>query len=202
MNQILRTAISLFTRELILAGYGLPPDKDRITNYGKEEITFRTNLRNISTFLTSDASTGQNILSVSSGSGKSFDNGNQIILCADRYLNQCEEHTLSKDGTNSSITLTSPLGTAYQAGSRIDLINTVSYRYSRSKREMQRKIDRGIWEAAAENVADDGLVISCFDRNNNSAANPSEIHRIDITLTVETYRKASATSTITLRNSV
>jgi len=200
--QTLRGAMNLFTRELILTGYGLPLETEWITRFDEDEIEFRTNLRNIISHLSSEASSGQNILSVTSGTGKSFEKGDVIIICSDIHTNICEEHTLSKDGTNNSMTITSPLSTTFPAGSRIDLINTIAYRHHRAERELQRKIDRGNWEAVAENMAEDGVSISYRDKDNQAPLLPADIRGIDITLTVEGLRRASATSTIILRNSL
>ena len=200
--QTLRGAMNMFTRELILTGYGLPPETEWITRFDEDEIEFRTNLRNIISHLSSEASSGQNILSITSGTGISFEKGDVIIICSDIHTNICEEHTLSKDGTNNSMTITSPLGTAFTAGSRVDLINTIGYRHQRAERELQRKIDRGNWEAVAENMAEDGLFISYRDKDNQAPLVPADIRGIDITLTVEGLRRASATSTIILRNSL
>ena len=100
------------------------------------------------------------------------------------------------------MTITSSLNTAFPAGSRVDLINTIGYRHQRAERELQRKIDRGNWEAVAENMAEDGLFISYRDKDNQAPLIPTDIQGIDITLTVEGLRRASATSTIILRNSL
>lgn len=212
MYQTLRGAINMFTHELILAGYGLPAEINGITKFNKDEIEFRTNLRNITSSLSSDASPGQNILYVRDGTGKSFEKGDIIIICNDIKTRKCEEHTLSKDGSNNSVIITSSIGAIFPAGSRIDLVNTISYRYKKSNREIQRKIDRGNWDTVAENVAEDGLLISYRDKDNSTPLDSSEIRCIDITLTVESfrrdisfqdhngYRRTSATSTITLRN--
>ena len=100
------------------------------------------------------------------------------------------------------MTITSPLGTAFTAGSRIDLINTIGYRHHKTKREFQRKIDRGNWEAVAENMAEEGVAISYWDKDNQAPTGQEDIQGIGITLTVETSRGASATSKIILRNSL
>lgn len=200
--QTVRGAMNMFIRELILTGYGLPPGMAGITRFAEDEIVFRTNLRNIVSYLSAEASSGQNILSVTPGAGGSFEEGDVIVICSDIQTNICEEHTLLKDGTHNSMTITSPLGTAFTAGSRIDLINTIGYRHHKTKKELQRKIDRGNWEAVAENMAEDGVSISYWDKDNQAPTGPADIQGIDITLTVETSRRASATSTITLRNSL
>ncbi len=200
--QTLRGAMNMLTRELILTGYGLPPGMARITRFDEDEIEFRTNLRNITSHLSSEASSGQNTLFVTPGTGGSFEEGDVIVICSDIQTNICEEHALLKDGANNSMTITSPIDATFPAGSRIDLINTIGYRHHKAKRELQRKIDRGNWEAVAENMAEDGVSISYWDKDNQPPTGPADIQGIGITLTIETSRRASATSTITLRNSL
>ncbi len=200
--QTLRAAMNMLTRELILTGYGLPPEMARITRFDEDEIEFRTNLRNITSRLSSEASSGQNTLFVTPGTGESFEEGDVIIICSDILTNICREHTLLKDGTNDSMTITSPLDTSFSAVSRIDLINTIGYRHHKTKREFQRKIDRGNWETVAENVAEDGVALSYRDKDNHAPLAATDIQDIDITLAVEGLRRTSATSTIILRNSL
>lgn len=199
--QTVRGAMNMFTRELILTGYGLPGGMGGIIQFGEDEITFRTNLRDIVSYLSAEASSGQNILSVKPDTGGSFEEGDVIAICSDIQTNICREHTLLKDGTDDSMTITSSLDTTFTAGSRIDLINTIGYRHHKAKREFQRKIDRGNWEAVAENVAEDGVSLSYWDKDNQAPTGPADIQGIGITLTIEMSRRASATSTIILRNS-
>lgn len=212
MHQTLRNVLNMVSRELILTGYGLPSGINWITEFKEDEIGFRTNLRDISTYLDEGAISGQNIISVTSGTGRSFQKGDVIEICDNIITNRCEEHALSENGTNNSIMISPGINEAFAAGSRIDLINTISYRYNGSKKEIQRKIDRGVWESIAENIPADGLIFSYKDRLNNTPENSSDICRIDISLTVESiradeyyqdnngYRRAGAKSTITLRN--
>lgn len=199
MYQTLRGAMRMFTNEVILAGYGLPATVTGITKFKDNEIEFRTNLRNITSSLTSDAFPGQDTLPVISGTGAYFEKGDVIIICTD-ITNTCEEHILVKNGSSNSIIITPSIGTLFPSSSRINLINTISYRYNESKKELQRKIDNGVWEAIAEHLADEGLLISYRDKDNNNAFDASDILRIDITLTVESIRRESATAAITLRN--
>jgi len=191
----------MFTGELILAGYGLPPGTKKITNFKTDEVEFRTNLRNIRAAFSADSPAGETILSIKGG-GKSFEENDVIIICNNSNYDTCEEHILLKDGSSNSLTITGGLGTTFPAGSTVNVVNTISYRYNKTKRELQRKIDRGNWEAVAENMAEDGVSISYWDKDNQAPLVPADIEGIGITLTVETSRRASATSTITLRNSL
>lgn len=212
MHQTLRGAMEMLSGELMLAGYGLPAGMNRITKYNRDEIEFRTNLRNVTSFLTSAASLGQNILYVREGTGRSFERGDVIILCKDLSAGGCEEHTLLEDGRSDSIVIATGLGSEFQPGSRIDLLNTISYRHNQSRKEIQRKIDRGYWGPVAEHVVEEGFSLTYRDRNNNTPVDSSGICRIDITLTVESFRRdihfpdhngfrrKSAATSITLRN--
>lgn len=212
MHQTLRGAMEMLSGELILAGYGLPAGMKGITRFNRDEIEFRTNLRNVTSFLTSATSPSQTILYVREGTGRSFEKGDVIVLCKDISSGECEEHILLEDGSSDSIVITTGLGSEFQAGSRIDLLNTISYRHNKSKKELQRKIDRGYWEPVAEHVVEEGFSLTYRDRNNNTPVDSSGIRNIDITLTVESFRRdihfpdhngfrrKSATTTITLRN--
>lgn len=212
MHQTLRNVLNMISRELMLTGYGLPSGINGITKFKEDELEFRTNLMDITASLSYGANPDQNILHVYDGTGRSFEEGDVIEICDNISTNRCEEHTLSKNGTNDSITIASGINDAFAAGSRIDLINTISYRYNGTKKELQRKIDRGTWASVAENIPTNGLIFSYKDRINNTPENSSDICRIDIILTVESfrrdeyyqdnngYRRTGAKSTITLRN--
>ncbi len=212
IQQTLRNVFNIVNRELTLTGYGLPSQINGITKFTKEEITFRANLRDVATTLISDATTDQNVLKVTDGTGKTFKKDDVIVLCDKLNLNQCEEHTLSENGTNNSVILSSPLSKTFAGGSRINLINTISYKYNNTRKEFQRKIDKGIWESLAENIPADGLAFSYKDKSDNIPVNSSDISRIDISLTVESFRRdlyltendgywrKSAKTSVTLRN--
>jgi len=212
MQQTLRGALQIMNRELMLTGYGLHPESNGITEFKEDELEFRTNLKDIKSFLTISASNGDTTLHITSGTGSSFDKNDVIIICNKNNPDECEEHTLSANGTTNLLKITSGLGSTFQAGSRIDLINIISYRYNKSKRALQRKIDKGWWEPIAENIAENGLIITYRDKDNNQPAKSSAIRSLNISLTVEGfrrdiylqenngYRRRNAISYITLRN--
>lgn len=212
MQQTLRNVLNMISRELMLTGYGLPSQINSITIFEKEEIEFRTNLRDITSSLVSAAGTEQNTINVSDGSGGYFKKNDIIVICDHIAVNRCEEHRLSQNSTNNQLTLASGINGAFPAGSRINLINTISYRYNRTRGEVQRKIDRGIWESIAENIPADGVIFSYKDRYENTPVNSSDISRIDIIITVESFRsdinsqdnngywRANAKSSVAIRN--
>ncbi|MDD5433899.1 MAG: prepilin-type N-terminal cleavage/methylation domain-containing protein [Nitrospira sp.] len=212
MQQTLRNIINVIGREIMLTGYGLPSQINSITRFDKEEIDFRTNLRDITSSLVSAAGPEQNIINVYDDSGGYFKKDDTIVICDSIAVNRCEEHKLSQNGTNNQLTLASGINGAFPAGSRINLINTISYRYNRTRREVQRKIDRGIWESIAENIPDEGMIFSYKDKSDNTPVNSSDISRIDIIITVESfrsdinyqdyngYRRANAKSSVAIRN--
>lgn len=212
IQQTLRNVLNIVNRELIQTGYGLPAQINGITKFKKEELVFRANIRDIKTSLVLDAIPEQNFLNVTNSTGTSFKKDDVIVLCDKVNINRCEEHTISENGTNNSVILKSPVNETFTAGSRINLINTISYRYNSSRKEFQRKIDRGTWESLAENIPAGGLTFSYKDSSNNTTVISSDIIRIDISLTVESFRKnihlnendgywrRSAKTSVTLRN--
>jgi len=212
MQQTLRGALQIMNRELMLTGYGLHPESNGITEFKEDELEFRTNLRDIKSFLTIAASNGDSTLHITNGTGSSFDKNDVIIICKKDNPDNCETHTLSEDGTTNLLKISSGLGSTFPVGSRIDLINTISYKYNKDKRELQRKIDRGRWEPIAENITENGLLIIYRDKDNNQPAKSSAIRSLNISLTVEGfrrdiylqenngYRRRNAISYLTLRN--
>ncbi len=212
MVQTIRGAINMLSHELVLTGYGIPPDTERITGYSKDNITFKTNLRDVKATLAVNTAEEETRLDIREGNGRSFERKDIIIICNNSNFDICEEHILSENGKTDYLKTESGLSSAFPAGSTVNLINTISYRYNTSKNTVQRKIDRGNWESVAENVAKDGFSLSYRDKNANPPITSSEIHEIDISLTVESfrrdnsfqenngYRTKSAKTTVMLRN--
>lgn len=212
MQQTLRNILNILSSELMLTGYGLPSQINSITIFKKEELEFRTNLRDVTSSLVSAADPEQIIMNISEGTGSAFKKDDIIVICDNIAVNRCEEHKLSQNGTNNSLTLASGINGAFPAGSRINLINTISYRYNKTRREIQRKIDRGTWESIAENIPAEGVIFSYKDKSENTPVSSSDISRIDIIITVESFRsdmnsqdnngywRANAKSSVALRN--
>ena len=212
MVQTIRGAMNMLSHELALTGYGIPPHMGRINTFSGDEIEFMANLRDIRATLSVDAGAGETKLNIKEGNGRSFGENDIIIICNNSKFETCKRHILSEDGKKDSVNISAGLDPAFPAGSTVNLINTISYRYNSSKKELQRKIDRGYWEPVAENIADDGFLLTYRDKSNNTPALSSDIHEIDISLTVESfrrdnkfqenngYRTKSAKTTVTLRN--
>ncbi len=212
MVQTIRGAMNLLSRELVLTGYGIPPHMGQISEFGKDEIEFMTNLRDVKATLSVNTAEGDTNLNIREGNGRSFGLKDKIIICNNSNFDICEKHILSEDGKTDSLKIGDGLGFTFPAGSTVNLINTISYRYNPSKNEVQRKIDRGNWEPVAENVADDGFSLSYRNKNNDTPLISSDIHEIDISMTIESfrrdntfqvnngYRTRSANTTVMLRN--
>ncbi|MEK6583235.1 MAG: prepilin-type N-terminal cleavage/methylation domain-containing protein [Nitrospirota bacterium] len=212
MVQTIRGAINMLSHELVLTGYGIPPGTKRITGFNKDNITFKTNLRDVKATLSVDTAQGETRVDIREGNGRSFERKDIIIICNNSNFDICEGHILSEDGKTDYLKTESGMSSAFPAGSTVNLINTISYRYNTSRNSVQRKIDRGNWESVAENVAKDGFLLSYRDKNENPPITSSYIHEIDIALTVESfrrdnsfqenngYRTKSAKTTVMLRN--
>lgn len=212
MVQTTRAAMNLLSHELVLTGYGIPPHMGRISKFSEDEIEFMTNLRDIRATLSADTAEGETGIEIREGNGRSFDRKDVIIICNNSNFDICEKHILSEDGKTDNLKIESGMGSAFPAGSTVNLINTISYKINPLKREVQRKIDRGYWEPVAENVAVDGFSLSYRDTNYGTPLLSSDIHEIDVALTVESfrrdnafqenngYRTKSSKTTVTLRN--
>lgn len=212
MVQTIRGAMNLLSHELALTGYGIPPQMGRISKFRGDEIEFMTNLRDIKATTSDYTAAGETILNLKEGNGRSFGQKDIVLICNNSKFDICEEHELSEDGKTDYLKTEGGTSSAFPAGSTVNLINTISYRYYLSKKEVQRKIDRGNWEPVAENIAVDGFSLSYRDKNNNAPLLSSDIHEIDISLIVESfrrdnmfgdnngYRTKSSKTTVTLRN--
>lgn len=192
MTQNVRGAINMLSRELLLAGYGIPPGIQWINTFSRDGIEFMTNLRDIRATLSTYAPAGDTRIDIKEGNGRSFGEKDVIIICNNSTFDTCERHTLSEDGKTDYIRIESGLGSAFPAGSTVNLINTINYRYDPSKKAVQRKTDRGNWEPVAEHVANDGFSLTYRDKDNNTPVLSSDIHEVDIGLTVESFRRDSS----------
>ncbi len=212
MVQTIRGAMNMLSHELVLTGYGIPPYMGRINTFSRDEIEFMANLRDVRATLSADTGAGESRLDIREGNGRLFGQKDIIIICNNSKYDLCERHTLSEDGKTDYIKIDSGLDSAFPAGSTVNLMNTVAYRHNPSRKEVQRKIDRGNWEPVVENIAGNGLSLTYRDRNDNAPVLSSDIHEIDISMTVESfrrdyafgenngYRTKSAKTTVTLRN--
>ncbi len=211
-SQTIRGFMNMLSHELILTGYGIPPYMEKISKFRDNEIEFMTNLRDIRATLSADTAEGETKLNLKEGNGRSFERKDVIIICDNAKFDKCEKHILSEDGNTYYLKTEGGMSSTYPSNSTVNLINTISYRYNLSRKEVQRKIDRGNWGAVSDNVARDGLVFSYRDKNNITPLLSSDIHEIDITLTIESirrdntfqenngYRTKSAKATVMLRN--
>src|SRR3972149_10537966 len=129
MVQTTRAAMNLLSHELVLTGYGIPPHMGRISKFSEDEIEFMTNLRDIKATLSADTAEGETILNIKEGNGRSFGLKDIIIICNNSKFEICEEKILSEDGKADSISMENGLEFALPAGSTVNLINTISYRY-------------------------------------------------------------------------
>lgn len=200
-SQTLRNIVAMVSREIILAGYGIPGGMTKILKSLDRKIVFRANLKDIRFRLASTAIAGERTLFIDKNSGGSLRKNNRVIICND--IHTCEEHTLYENSKGNSITLSSPLSQTFSSGSTISLVNTISYRYNREKRRIERKIDRGQWQSVSENIPEDGFILSYKDENNQITHNTGKVKRIDMHVAVKAGRsdkKVRISKTITLRN--
>ncbi len=125
IQQNARMALSTMERELRMAGYGVPdpnpiacpPPLPRIVEARPRTITFRADLRNVSTTLTALANAGTNSLTVNTTSGiVAGANPDVIYITADGT--NSETHTVQTVGA-TTLTITANLANTYASGSRI-----------------------------------------------------------------------------------
>ena len=180
--QTVRSVAHMLGREIILAGYGVPPGMLRITKALEDEIEFRTNLRDIRGKLRSTAYAGESILYLDIQT-KAFKKNDRIILCKGitEGINQCGEYTVASRGGSNGLILQTPLREIYPAGSTVSRIDIISYRYNKSKKRLERKAGRGYWQPAGEGISDARFIY--MDRDNHKTTELMNITRMDLSLT-------------------
>lgn len=204
-QQRVRTGMELMTREIRLVGFGVPEEVDEIISAGEGEITFRANINNVKTALTTLAFLAQTTLQVSSG--KDFKENKTIYICDSE---SCEGHTLAKDGGSKTLELNEGVKRIkpYSAGSIVNVVNDVTYRFKENT--LYRKVDGGTNNPVAEDVTN--LDFTYYNKEGKVTQIPTEIKQVAITITARTvradpnwkdnngYRTKSLKTLITLRN--
>jgi len=200
-TQTLRSILHMLGREIILAGYGIPSGMAKITRSLADEIEFRTNLKDIKGKLRSAIYPGENILYLDIPT-RGFKKDDRIILCKgiDRGINRCGEYFLAFNGTSNVLILRTSVPETYPEGSTVNRIDTISYRYNKDKKRLERKINRGHWQPFGEGIGN--VRFKYLDGNNKETGDPARISRIDMTLTspLRNGRNMKITRTIVLRN--
>jgi prepilin-type N-terminal cleavage/methylation domain-containing protein len=190
-QQNLRAGMDMMSHEIRAAGYGVPPDIQRIVSMRKDEISFLANINGVNAHLTGPALFGQTSLSVSAG--QDFRAGKRVYLCD---AVSCEQHTLVKDGANRSLSLKEPVGRErpFEVGSRVNVVNEVRYYLNTndpSNGKLMREVDRGA-VSLAEQVA--SVTFDYLDRRGNTTSLPSEARRVSIGFITASSKKRSAVS--------
>ncbi|MCS6896476.1 MAG: hypothetical protein NZM29_00760 [Nitrospira sp.] len=132
-QQDLRLGLEVLEQELRLA------TTDSLIAIGRDTIEFLANIHARSTALTALVVPGQSSLPVIDGRG--WERGKLVKLCKGGV---CETRRLARDGQRTQLTLESPVGTNYPAGSSVEMQNHVSY-YTRTGEavRLMRMVDGG-----------------------------------------------------------
>jgi len=147
---------------------------EKISQATENSITFKSDITNSGTVLTTTYLPSSTSLMVATNSG--FSTGDQI------YINdgsRWEVATVSGTPGANTINLTSPLSTAYPAGSRVNRLDTVSYVFTDNT--LKRSLNSGPAQPLAENTA--YLEFRYYDKDNNLLANPSPYSGVNLSAT-------------------
>lgn len=134
-QQDLRLGLEVLEQEARLAS------GDAIVTAAPDEFLFLANINAQRTTTTSAVVPGQSVLAVQDGSG--WGEGKTVTLCGDK---SCEAHRLSRPGQRYQLTLTEPVGSAFPAGSSIEVRNRVVYYTKRDAQgvlRLMRMVDGG-----------------------------------------------------------
>jgi prepilin-type N-terminal cleavage/methylation domain-containing protein len=202
-QQQARAALDLMSREIMLAGSGMPMDEPALKVMEEDRIEFLASLAGAAARLREPALPGQEDLSVTylRNSGK-FRKGKTLLLCSAEY---CEWHRLAGDGSAGSVRLAEPIGRPFPGGSDLKVINRVRYDLksmdSDNGYKLMRNVDGGS-NPVAEGV--ESLSIEYLDNDGLPAGDADRIVRLQVRLTAATAgdpkRKRGLASGIGLRN--
>lgn len=140
-HQELRIGMRIVEDELRAAGSGATPAEAAILKAEEQEVEFWANLSRLATTLTSQVSATQQVLAVANGSG--WRKGKRVVVCG---TEQCAVSSLAQSGRSATLSLTSPLGLAFPAGSQVTVTNRVRYYLKRNgtgENRLMRQIDGG-----------------------------------------------------------
>ena len=191
IQQNARVALATMERELRMAGYGVPKQLagvSMIADARPKTITFRADLRNVISTLTSAAASGNSDLSVSTTAG--IANGDAIYLTNG---SKAEALTVPAGWVPSPTSLsTSTRTNAYASGSRVFVPRDVRFTIAGGQLLREERIPNGAWPGSATVLADRIVEQDAFRyynaanaeiASNNPVASPdANIRRIRITL--------------------
>jgi Tfp pilus assembly protein PilW len=177
-----RLAIKALSKEIRMAGYGLPPNQGIQDSLSTTAITFRSNLDNVNTTLTPPPTgTGGEIndpsLDVLSSTG--FSSGDNIVIYQPDF-NTTELNGVASTGTEL-ITLTSALANDFEFGLNAKLIlvnkyNSVVIQYAGT--QITKTVDGGSSTILVSDVeSTNGLAFNFY-----GATVASQVDKIGITL--------------------
>jgi hypothetical protein len=178
-HQDQRLGLHILEEELRLAGTGLPIDSPVLSSLGIQEVQFAANLDNLTTVLSEPASALQQDLLVLNGSN--WHEGKHIVICS---ADHCAEGVLARDGRRTSLSLTTPLGVAFPAGSEVFVSNRLRYYVSASsdgKKNLMRQVDGG-----ANTIIGDVTYfqLNYFNKQGQPTSDAASISRVRIDLKV------------------
>ncbi len=231
MHQAARVAIDAMVREFRMIGHGVPystwdgapvcpspcPPAKIIPTPTATSITFRGNLDATRTTLASNHASNSTTLTVDSASG--FNTGDTLYVEGQTFTTapySTHWHTATVTATTATtLTINAGLNFEYARGSTVHVIQTITYTFDSSKKQIQRNN-----QPVAENI--DGFTLSYIfedmdtglpnDADTDKTNNTSNTRTINISLNARTpkpdsaykqnsgYRLVTVTSQVTPRN--
>ncbi len=190
IQQNARFALGVMERELRMAGYGVPSPACPATlpvilDARRRSITFRADLRNVLTALTSAANTGTNTLTVNASTGIA---ANDVIYLTDGTT--CATHTI-QSVAGGTLTLTANLTSSYASGSRVYRTKDIAYTITGGQIVRDERNPGAAASASPPVLATkipDADIFRYFDATNaeittnNPVADPSTVRRIRVSL--------------------
>jgi len=198
-NQNVRNAMDVLTRDFRMAGLGVPDSVQIVTAADYQSITFLVDYWDISTKLTSQAVAADTTLNVEGVTG--FASG-QTIYISDGFTS--ESATLAANPGGTQINLPSGLANNFPAGSSVHVVDTVTFDYAGTPKEVRRNLNAGGNEVLASDI--DYMQIKYYDAAGNqistlgtplTSAQRSNIRSIKVQIVARSKKQAGGVKTVT-----
>ncbi|KMP12703.1 hypothetical protein UR09_00490 [Candidatus Nitromaritima sp. SCGC AAA799-A02] len=201
-----RLALRVLTKELRMAGFGLPPSTgitapDPLAD--GTTLSFRSNLNDIRTTTpasgTSGGSSGASAITVVDGSG--FSNNDNIVIYYPAF-NKLEFNTVSGNPSSTSIPLGSNLANSYVYGASANLVTINKYNnitIALSGTNINKTVDGAATVLISDVASNNGLQFNFYGETETS-----QLKRVGVTLNMQDALDSSVTmefkTDINLRN--
>ena len=176
-QQDTRIGLAVLASELRQAGVGEEVLGPSLTVAKADEIAFWANLGGLTTTLTTGVTAFETELAVADGSG--WPKGKRVVVCG---VVECEASRLARSGRRRGLSLATPLGRPFPAGSEAVVANEVRYYMGKDEAgrpRLMRMVD-GAASTLIGNVT--RFHLTYLERDGEATTDPARVARVRLEL--------------------